>query len=141
MDEAVAAENFTECFKFEVAAWFFFFGRILPMSPARLVSSGGGEAICHEGWHAHAALWKASDSILAPIGLFHVFAQGELDPGRSALKLEILWRRAVAEFDNTVLTADRIGRAVEEIGDGETAGQFFLDAAGLGVNDIADANH
>ena len=110
----------------------FYFGQVFP---------GGGEAVGNKRAHPHAGLGKARSEFLAPVGLLHVLAQRELDAGRRGVEDQILRAGPVAQLDDTALAADGIGRAVEQVDGGDSAGELLVKVVRLGIHHVADADH
>ena len=169
VDESVAGEDLGESFEFEVAGeveYFAskhssFFVLFLSRDPVSMfistilakcfisgfyrilndcVLTGFGEAVAHGGFDAHAGLGVAGGVVVAPVGLFDIFAQRELDAGLCALEVHVLWfGTAPAEFDGFGLSAHRVCRAVEELCGGEPAGEFAVEADVSRVEGVFDA--
>ena len=77
MDQALALNDFTDGLELEVGTN----GESLVCFPLFLfgeVKVGCGEAMGEEGFHSHSALRKSCPVLFAPVGLLHVFTQGEL---------------------------------------------------------------
>ena len=140
VNPALAEEDFAEGFEFEVAAD----GRaavfFLAVEGFEILARGG-ETVVHEGGDAHAGLREARGVFGSPVGLLHVFAEGEFYAGGGFGEFHLLGRGTEAEFDDGVLAADGIGGAVEEVGCGDAAGELLVNVFGLGVDDVGDADH
>ena len=140
MDQAPALDDFTDGFKFKVAARNQAASR--PVSfPVLEIVSGGGEAVGDKGLHPHAGLRKARCDMIAPVGLFWIFAQREFDPRRSVAENQILGRIPVTEFDDAVLPVNRIGRAVKQVGGCHASGQLLVQIGRLRIHHIPDSDH
>jgi hypothetical protein len=64
----------------------------------------------------------------AAAAALRVFAERELDARHRALEDEVLGARlAPAQLDDLVLAADRVGAAVEHVGDRQSAGEIAVD--------------
>ncbi len=69
-----------------------------------------GEAVADEGFNAHSCLWVAGGVAVAPVGLFDIFAQRELDAGLGAFEEHVGWFVAIpSEFDGLGLASDGVG--------------------------------
>ena len=139
MNEAVAVEDLDDRVELEVAAD----GHptlllVFLASPAVVLCRP--EAVGEDLLHAHAGLRVAGGKGVAPVGLLDVLAEGELDALGRAVELERFWADAPAELDDLVLPADRVGRAVEDVGGGGAAGELAVDGDVVGVDEVADAD-
>ncbi len=102
--------------------------------------TGGGELVTHNLLDAHSRLRIAGGVSIAPVTLFDVFAEGELDAGRGAFKLQLFRADSPAHFDNLVLSANRIRGTMENICRGCPSRQLPVDDFIIWVDEIADAN-
>src|SRR5204862_5692520 len=109
MDPALSMDDFAERFQFEIAA---------NRAAIRVREFGeiflrGGETVCDKGAHADAGTRKTR----APLGsgLLHVFTERELDAGGRAGKFQLIRRRAIAQLDDAVLSADGIGGTMQKV--------------------------
>ena len=130
VDQSFAPDDFGDCFQFEIAPD----GRAavaLLFCQGFGVLPGGGEAVGVEGGDAHAGLGEAIAEAVAPVGLLDIFAEGEFDAAGGSGEFERFWSGSLAQLDDAVLTSDGIGRAVEEIGYGQPAGQLLMDGFGF----------
>src|SRR5215207_10179996 len=114
MNPAFAFEDLSDSFQFDVPP-----RRQTPgfavVFPLVQVFTRRREPISKKRPNAHARLRKASREALAPVGLLYVFTQSEFDPARSGLEYQLLGPGAVTQLDHTILSANRIGRAVQQI--------------------------
>src|SRR5438552_11555408 len=116
MNPAPARENFPDGLQLQVASRRDGTGSFALVALGQIFL-GGGEAVGNESAHAHARLRKTGGESISPVGLLHVFPEGEFDAGRSSLKNQLFRIGPVAEFDDAVLAADGISGAVEQVGD------------------------
>src|SRR5207244_33858 len=79
--------------------------------------------------------------MVAPIALFDILAQGELDTGHRSFELHRFRESSPPEFDDLILASDRVCRTVEQVCRGEPAGKLPIDRNVIGVDDIADPHH
>ena len=84
VDKAISGEDLGEGNEFEVLAAFDCFHTSV------CVFAGFGEAVAHDGFDAHAGLWVAGGFVVAPVGLFDILAEGELDAGFCVFKEHVL---------------------------------------------------
>ena len=127
VDEALPVDDFADGFQLEIAAHG---GDALKELVFEILACSD-ESVVEKCFHAHACLRKARCFFVAPVGLLHVFAEGKLDPRRRVGKFQSIRWRAVAEFDDLVLPANGIGRAMQEIGSGESAGELAINVSGF----------
>ena len=75
-------------------------------------------------------------------GALRVFTEGEFDPREGAFEQQVFGLlRAPAKLDDDGLAADRIRAAVEDVRDGETAGEVALDGQIGRVEHFAHPRH
>ncbi len=115
--------------------------RVFVVVPFFEIALGGDEAIGDERFDAHAGLRKTGFVFFAPVGLFHVFAEGEFDALRCGGEFQVFRARAIAQFDDAVLAADGIGGTVEQVAGGDAAGKLLIYIRGFRIDDVADADH
>src|SRR5262249_29990855 len=75
---------------------------------------------------------------IAPVALFHILAERELDRGVRAFELHLLRARTPPELDELALTADRIRGPVEHVRFRHPAGKLEVDVHVIGVDEISD---
>ena len=86
-------------------------------------------------------MWVAGGFVVAPVGLFDIFAEGELDAGFGVFKVHVGgFGRAPAEFDGLGLATDGVCGAVEEHGGGEASGEFSVEADVSWIEGVFDAD-
>ena len=87
MNEPFSTDDFQNCLEFEIffEGGFFKGGLLLEA----IIFEGGVKTVFEESFDAHTRLRKASDVFVSPVGLFHVFSQGEFDPRGSSFHDEI----------------------------------------------------
>ena len=116
----------SERFKLEVAP-----GRraalLAEPSPLAVVLPGGGESILVKSGNTHPRLREASGFVVAPVGLFHVFTKRKFNARGGGLEFHLLRTTAEAELDDRILSADRIGGAVEQIRQRQAAGKLAMN--------------
>ena len=95
----------------------------------------------HHLLHTHAGLREARGIAVAPIRLLHIFAQGKFDVAGSFFEFELLGIcYAPAQLDELRLTANAVGRAMQQIAGGYATGELAVDVYVVGVKGIADAH-
>ncbi len=90
--------------------------------------------------NAHARLRIARGELVAPVRLLHVLAQGKLHAGHRVGEFQFFRQRAPTELDHLVLAAHRIGRAVQDICRGDSAGQLAVNPNIRRIEHVADAH-
>ena len=110
-------------------------------TPLTIVLPGSGEAVFVKRWDAHSRLGKSGRFIVTPVRLLHVLAKGKLNTMRRGLELHRLRPMAKPQLDDCVLAADRVSRAVQQVGHGQAARKLAMYFRRLGVDDVADRDH
>ena len=140
VNPALALDDLPERLQLKVASRWrtAFFSEATPLA---IVLPRGGESVFVKHRNAHPGLWEPGVFVVAPVGLLHIFAKRELDARRGCLKLERLWSLANPQLDDRILAADRVGRAVQQVGHGQSACKLAMDFRRLGVDDVTDRDH
>src|SRR5690348_2147104 len=81
----------------------------------------------------------AADNGIA--GALGVLAQSELDAGSCAFEDEALRVLAPAHLNRQGTAADGVGRAVQDVGGGDAAGERAVDGDVFGVEHVANVHH
>ena len=143
VDQPLAFENLDQALELEVAPWRHAppAGRLV-RPPLGAVVLGLAKGLADDVHDAHprcrVARRHAGEAEPRPLG---VLAQGELDPlGRSG-KAQAVGVGAPAQLDHRVAAADRVGRAVKDVGGGDTTGERAVDRNVVGVEHVLDGHH
>ena len=140
MNPALALDDLPKRLQLKIASrWRTAF--LAEATPFAIVLPRGGESVFVKHRNAHPGLREARVFLVAPVGLLHIFAKRELDARRGGLELECLRPLAKAQLDDRVLTADRVSRAVQQVGHGQATGELAINLRRLGVDDVADRDH
>ena len=141
MHHTFLVENFDQRVELQIAARFSdTLGVDAIVRPCFLVVARRFEAVAQNLLDAHARLWIAVTSIRTPVGLFDVFTQRKFDARHRTGELQPLGVRAPAKFDDLILSANGVGRAVQQIRRRHAAGQLAVDVDVRRIDDIADAH-
>ena len=136
MDETLAVEHFGQRFELQIAAE----GQRIFALRGGDIFLRGAKTIADNFFHAHARLRITRGETFAPVRLLDVFAQREFHALRRVGEFHFFRQRAPAEFHDLVLSADRIGRAVEQIRTRQAAGQLAINLDVSRIDHIADAH-
>ena len=95
----------------------------------------------HHLLHTHAGLREARGVAVAPIRLLHIFAQGKFDVAGSFFEFELFGIcYAPAQLNKLRLTANAVGRAMQQITRGYATCQLAVDVYVVRVKGIANAH-
>ena len=139
MNEAFTLNDFTERFQFQIRPHRHA-SRLTGLFGSEILSRGS-KAIYEKRFNPHARLREAGLFVVTPIGLFHVFAKGKLDSCRSILDEQVIGQGTMAQFNDGILAADGVGRAVQKIGRGQSAGELPVDIFRFGINHVGNSHH
>ena len=116
---------------------------LLVVLPRLLVRLGAREGVADDELDAHARHRVAPRAGgLADRHVLRVLAERELDPRHRALEDDLLGARlAPAQLDHLVLAADRVGAAVQDVGDGQAAGEIAIDVDVGRIDDVFHPRH
>src|SRR5436190_22499819 len=140
MNPTFALYNFADGLQFEVASRRHSAGFAVIVRPGQILLRGG-ESIVDKCADAHSRLRKATCVLVAPIRLFDVLAQGEFDSGWRVFEDQLVGSGTKAKFNYTVLTSDRIGGPMKQIGRGEAASELLVEVIGFGIDDVTNSDH
>ena len=139
MHVALAFQHFDERIETQIAArrdqiFFASGGALVVDVPRGFVVAGFGERAADGFFDAHARGGITRRSAASTeVRVLGIFAESELDAGQGAFERELRGGLAPAEFDDYGLAADGVGAAVENVGDGDSAGEIAVDVDIVGI--------
>jgi hypothetical protein len=134
----VCLQDFRNRVELQITSWRQSVAGPLPALQLLAVVPGGLKGITHQLLHTHPRLGIPRRVVVAPVGLLDVFPERKLDPLRRRRQLHLFRQPPPAEFDHLILAADRIRRAVQDVGRGHAAGKLPVDRDVIGVDEVAD---
>ena len=116
---------------------------LLVVFPRLLVGLRARERVANHELDAHARhRIAARTGLLADRHVLRIFAKRELDSRHRALEYDLFGSRlAPAQLDDLVLAADRIGAAVQHVGDGQAAGEVAVDVDVGRIENVFHSGH
>ena len=150
--EAFLVEDLKERFQFQIHAWRHrtpSFTDVLALGVSKggavlnlglAVLTGPNEVVVVHLLHPHARLREARAITVAPIALFHVLPERELDERHGFLEQEVLGLDTPTEFDDGALAANGVGRAVEDLGACHATGKLAVHVHVLAVHGVSNPN-
>ena len=106
----------------------------VPTPPVRVVFASGKELVAKNLLNAHPSV-----GVTRRIA-FDVLTECELDTRWSFFHRQITHAAAPSQFDDLVLSADRIGRPVQDVCGGHSAGQLSVDCDVRVIDEVTNAN-
>ena len=140
MDPPFATKDFGDGFEFKIPAGWESFVRGRPSFPVAVVFFGGQESASEDLFDTHPGLRVSGSVHIGPVALLDVFPQGEFDTCRGRLELKVFVSVSPSEFDDLILSTDRIGRTVKDIGGRQAACELSVERDVFGIDKVPDTN-
>ena len=109
---------------------------VFPPPPA--IVESGLESLSNRPFDPGAGLRKARLAGTRPIALLRVLAESELDPRWRSFEEESRRTSAPTQLDHRVATADRVRRAMQDVGRSQPTGELPVEVQVIGVDDVFD---